>query len=338
MELLERYLQAIRLWLPGNQKNDVIAELREDLRAQIEDREAELGRPLADAEIGEILKRCGRPIVVAGRYLPHHWLIGPSLFPMYRAAVKAVAIATLVPWALIWLSLFLFVPSFRDRHPGEVFLGTWSTFWETAIFAFGAVTVIFAGIERLPAGAGAADRWNPNHLPPLRDDNRIPRSGSIVELAILPLFIAWWTDLPHGFPVAWALARGGVRWTPGPVWEDFHRWFYLPVLAFAVLGVVMAAVNLVFPNWTRPRLAIRLAGDLASAGMAAFVLLAHRAPVRAQIETLRHRTLSGPPLVAAITDVSVYVALAVVALVCLCQSAADVYRMTRLRPDGPGGS
>lgn len=335
MDLLERYLQAIRLWLPRGQKTDIIAELREDLRSQIEDRESELGRPLRDPEIEAIVKRCGRPIAVAGRYLPHPWLIGPSLFPMYRAALKGVVVFYLVPWTVVWGWLVLFVPSFRERHPGAL-LSAWSTFWETAFFAFGAVTAVFAGLERLPAGAGVADRWSPRRLPPVRDDSRIPRSGSIVELAIIPLFIAWWADIPRGFPVAWALARGGMRWTPGPVWEDFHRRFFLPVLALAVLGVVMAAVNLAFPHWTRPRLAIRLFGDVASAGMIAAVLSAHRAAVREEIAMLRHHAPGAGPDVSAITDVAIFWTLAVAALICLCQAAWDVYRMARLREPGAG--
>ena len=44
MELLDRYLKAVKFWLPSDQKQDIIAELSEDLRSQIEDKESELGR------------------------------------------------------------------------------------------------------------------------------------------------------------------------------------------------------------------------------------------------------------------------------------------------------
>ena len=44
MELLDRYLQAVRFWLPRKQQDDIIAELGDDLRSQIEEREASLGR------------------------------------------------------------------------------------------------------------------------------------------------------------------------------------------------------------------------------------------------------------------------------------------------------
>lgn len=67
MELLDRYLQAVRFWLPkSSRQEDLIAELGEDLRSQIEAKEAELGHPLDKEEIAAILKRCGSPMMVAG--------------------------------------------------------------------------------------------------------------------------------------------------------------------------------------------------------------------------------------------------------------------------------
>src|SRR5512146_527949 len=91
MDLLDRYLQAIQWWLPGAQKEDIVTELREDLQSQIDEKRAALGREPNDGEVSEILKRCGRPMRVAGRYLPQQQLIGPSVYPMYRAVLKALA-------------------------------------------------------------------------------------------------------------------------------------------------------------------------------------------------------------------------------------------------------
>ena len=67
MELLDRYLQAVRFWLPKAQQEDLLAEFGEDLRSQIEDKETELGRPLDKGEMSAILKRCGSPMMVASR-------------------------------------------------------------------------------------------------------------------------------------------------------------------------------------------------------------------------------------------------------------------------------
>jgi hypothetical protein len=50
MDLLNRYLQAVKFWLPRAQQEDIIAELREDIRSEIEERENQLGRSLNDFE------------------------------------------------------------------------------------------------------------------------------------------------------------------------------------------------------------------------------------------------------------------------------------------------
>src|SRR5260370_13987905 len=83
MELIDRYLQAVGFWLPKAQKQDIVAELLEDINSQMEEKEAELGRKLNESEVEAILKQLGSPILVANRYLPPRHLIGPLLFPIY---------------------------------------------------------------------------------------------------------------------------------------------------------------------------------------------------------------------------------------------------------------
>ena len=80
MELLDRYLQAVRFWLPKTQQDDIIAELSEDLQSQIDDKEREFGHSLSSDQVSAILKRCGSPILVASRYRNQTYLIGPVLF------------------------------------------------------------------------------------------------------------------------------------------------------------------------------------------------------------------------------------------------------------------
>src|ERR1700738_2779675 len=117
MELLDRYLQAIEFWLPKRQRQDIIAELSEDLRSQIEEKETELGRKLEDAEVEAILKRCGAPLEVASRYRPQQYLIGPALFPIYRFVLAVTLIGCVVPRFLIWLVFLLVDPAHRGYLP-----------------------------------------------------------------------------------------------------------------------------------------------------------------------------------------------------------------------------
>src|SRR5260370_16692936 len=90
MDLLERYLQAVRTYLPTSQQEDILKELGENLRAQMEDKETELGRPLSEDELAEILKKHGHPLLVATRYRQSRHLIGSALFPFYSLPMKII--------------------------------------------------------------------------------------------------------------------------------------------------------------------------------------------------------------------------------------------------------
>ena len=67
MDLLDKYLQAVRFFLPRHNQDDIVRELSENLVAQVEDREEELGRPVTEDEQAEILRRHGHPMMVAGK-------------------------------------------------------------------------------------------------------------------------------------------------------------------------------------------------------------------------------------------------------------------------------
>jgi hypothetical protein len=102
MDLVNEYLRAVAALLPKAQRDDIIAELRDTILSQIEEREADLGRPLTDDEVEALLREVGHPVVIAARYSdgPQH-VVGPTLYPYWLFAVKAaillqVAIAVVV--------------------------------------------------------------------------------------------------------------------------------------------------------------------------------------------------------------------------------------------------
>jgi hypothetical protein len=49
VDLVERYAHAIGAYLPRAQRDDIVTELAEDVRSQIDDREAQLGRALTES-------------------------------------------------------------------------------------------------------------------------------------------------------------------------------------------------------------------------------------------------------------------------------------------------
>jgi hypothetical protein len=151
MELLDRYLQAVRKHLPWERQDDIIAELRANLEAQLEDKEAELGRPLTKEEAEEWLKQIGSPIQVAARYQRQQYLIGPALFPTYSYILKLV-----LTWATV-IYLIASVVTIATQGLGVEALAGISLVhvalrlpWIWLVNA-GIVTLIFALVER--AGA-----------------------------------------------------------------------------------------------------------------------------------------------------------------------------------------
>src|SRR5271154_686212 len=181
MELVDRYLHAVKFWLPRNQKDDIIAELSEDLRSQIEEKESGLGRKLDSAEVEPILQRCGSPMAVAQRYLPQRSLIGPALFPIYSVVIRALVFYFLLPWLLLWMGITIFSPDFRADHPGAALFASLDPWWLACTYSLFFCTLAFALLDRSQARSHLVNTWNPRSLPAVRDPNRIPRGGTLFE-------------------------------------------------------------------------------------------------------------------------------------------------------------
>lgn len=272
MELIDRYLQAVEFWLPKQQKHDIVAELSEDIHAQVEERESELGRSLNQSEVEALLKQRGAPVLVANRYLPQEHLIGPLLFPIYRFVLKIVALCYLVPWVLVWIGLTIYGPvnpAGPGQHTWSVTFGAlWGSFWLTTIFSLGIVTLVFAVLERVHAKTRFLENWNPRRLPPVRNPNQIPRSSSVIELVVNLVFYAWWAGCMTS-PIVFEGA--GLRISLSPLWPYFYWGFLLLALGNAAL----AGANLLRPYMTRLRATLRLLGDSAGAALFCWLLKAN---------------------------------------------------------------
>lgn len=252
MELVDRYLQAVRFWMPKSQRQeDLIAELGEDLRSQIEEKENELGHALDQAEIGEILKRCGPPMVVATRLGPQQSLIGPALFPSYRFVLKMTLL-----WIMVPLFLFIIGPinaAYSRDDLGSAIVSTLASLWSALFIAAGIITLVFAVLERTHGITGAACKWDPSTLPPLQKTERRPSMlNTACELIFGVLGLVWLLLLPHN---PWLIL--------GPAATFLHasplvHAFYLPIVLLAVLNILRAAAVLVRPQWTLLPLASQL--------------------------------------------------------------------------------
>jgi hypothetical protein len=254
MELLDRYLKAVGRLLPRDQRGDILEELSENLRAEMEDREAELGRPLDAAEQEDILSRHGDPMTVAGRYrrdegrvaFGRQW-IGPVLFPLYVRVLGFNLGITTVVCAVVAAALSRSMPE------------TVSAVFTQVLVQFTIVTLVFAAAEahltRHP------DAWNPrgqgSAKPVAEGTPRVPRSESFAELVALTIFLAWLWSLPCSPLLTSAGAKPAVKL--GPAWHQV----YAPLVLLAQAGIARACISLFRPDWIRLRSVARLVGDVA---------------------------------------------------------------------------
>lgn len=258
MELIQRYLHAIEFWLPRSQKKDIIAEISEDLHSQIEEREAQLGRSLSDAELEALLKQRGNPMLVANSYLPRQSLIGPALFPLYKFVLKIAVLCWPLPASVV------FVTVQRIQHPEIAWIKTigetagW--LWSVLFTGAAVITLAFAALERVNAKTHFLENWNPRKLPPVRDPNQITRLSSALEIAANLAAFAFLICYAFSPQI---LDGPTVRVSLNPLWS----YFVSALLITSLLNTVLAAVNLMRPYWTMRRATFRWLLDIAGAAV-----------------------------------------------------------------------
>lgn len=243
LELVDRYLQAVRFWLPKSaRQEDLLAELGEDLRSQIEARENELGRAIDKEEVSAILKHCGAPMVVAARLGPKRQLIGPALYPIYAFVLKMVLL-----WIQLPIFLFILGPiniAYANGNWGEAIGKTLSELWSAVFIAAGIITLIFAIVERTHTVAAIECGWDPMKLPPMRKQERKPSLVNTVCQLVFAVFgLVWLLLLPHNPFLILGPAAAILK--AAPMWHGF----YLPMVLLTVLTILRPAIVLAKPEW-----------------------------------------------------------------------------------------
>lgn len=265
MELLDRYLQAVRFWLPKTQQDDMIEELRDDLNSQIEERESSLGRAVSEDELVALLRQTGHPLKVAARYQPQQQsLIGPMLFPIYKFVLKMVGLFYMLPSFLVWIALVLFVPQYHAENAFLAALRGYGGMWTNAFLIFAIITLVFAVVERFQGRIDALQHWDPRKLPAAsKRKERISRTETVFELIFSVLFIWGWLALPG---IAHAMFGPTERiLTISPALAPYYWLCLVPM----TMNLAQQAVNFFRPQWTW----LRPCGQLLSTTVTASIVL-----------------------------------------------------------------
>jgi hypothetical protein len=132
----------------------------------------------------------------------------------------------------------------------------------------GAITVVFAVLERLQGRSKLMDQWDPHKLPPLRDPNRIPISASLIEVTFNLVFCIW---LVAGMWYQTSLHFSGVSIVLAPVWTYLFWGFF----SLAAANIMASGANLFRPYWSKTRAVLRLVSDCIGSALFCWLLKAN---------------------------------------------------------------
>ncbi len=263
MTLIDRYLNAVRGYLPAGRQDDILRELSDDLHAQVSDREEDLGRALSEDEQAAMVKALGHPMALAARYQPQRHVIGSLMFPVYWQTLKiALGVALTVRVAMG-------IASVMGGGPAASAIGPIATFpFGAAVVVFGWVTLIFALIDAALPRILDRCAWSPTKLPAGRLAIAGPRGTLLAEIVGSTIFLLWWLALPQ-FPFL-VLGPMAAFLSLAPVWHQM----YLPTAAIWLLSLATLWAMLLRPDWVRLREAGRLLTDALALVIAAVLLRA----------------------------------------------------------------
>lgn len=326
MDHLDRYLKAVANCLPAAERDDIIRELSENIRSQVEDKETGLNRPLTETEMEVILKQHGHPLLVAARYRQDQrsfafgrQLIGPVLFPFYAKVLSFNLGLTNVVLLVIFTALFASGQTLSLS-------GIFTTFLYQMLVQFGIVTLIFTAMDRHLAKH--PDHWDPRkpgqlgypNIAVAQDGPRVPRLESASQLIAFSISIVWLRAVQHSPFLILGPAAAFLKLAP--VWHQI----YLPVVLIAIAGIAQAGVNFVRPDWLQLRSVSRLVLALATLALWCFLLQAGHwiDPVDSAAEFAAHN-----PHVIAIANQCFFYGLLLAVVISAVQLFRDIRRFSR---------
>ena len=257
MEPVDRYLKAVAKALPEAQREDIIRELSEDIRSEMEDKARDLGRPLTEAEQQALLRQHGNPLLLAARYRQDHrtlafgrQLIGPVLFPFYVRVLSFNLGLTFAVIAIIFIAL-----GASGQKVG--FNNILTTCLLQLLIQLGVVTLIFSLIERHLTKN--PDRWDlsgtcgglrldvkmeKSITLPIDRSQWISRFESASIIIASTIALVWLTGVRR-YPFL-ILGPAAAFLKLAPIWYRV----YFPIVLLTVAEIVRATINLVRPDWT----------------------------------------------------------------------------------------
>jgi hypothetical protein len=262
MNLIDRYVHEVGRHLPRKNRADIMAELRSSLVDTLEDTYED---PTED-QIKELLREFGSPKSVAASYYPEgQYLIGPTLYPIFRLVVSitlaAVVGAQLLAWVLA-VAIGREPFSALDALAGLVNSIPASLGWVVLVF------MILRWFDVEPESEQEA--WSPDDLPVSLEKEEVKRgeliAGVVFSIIILVL-ISFFPD-SIGF-----VTTPGWTFYANPVIGRYLGWIAVSLLAGIGLNIYLIWQG----RWTLLTRILKIGVNLLSIVVLALLIQGHTA-------------------------------------------------------------
>jgi hypothetical protein len=182
-EFLNRYFYAIKMELPGKQRDDIVTELQSNLLDSMEEQYA--SETLIDKTlIKKILLENGSPRSIAEKFIGPRYLIGPKLYPLF-AQVLTIVMTVL---GTVLMVTFL-IGAFMNPWPTDAVLGNVFEFigglWNALLASAAIIVLVFSIIERrMPEKMDEfeTDAWKPDDLPEITHTKNVRYASHILGI------------------------------------------------------------------------------------------------------------------------------------------------------------
>lgn len=244
MNLVQRYIQAVKIELPPAQREDIGRELHSSIQDDLEALAQRNQRPPSEAEVGEYLLRLGPPVRVASTYWPRRSLVSEAAYPLYKQSLILALSLYVAIGVLLALTELGQVRSWGVLLFPKILYDIAAS----VLFGFFAITMVFHYFGDWMAGQPFFWRWNPKRLPNLESLSAyLPRTQTVAEL------------LGTVFGLS-LLSVGSQVFQVGRLTMDFSPAgsVLAALLVLLLLAFGLNLLNLLQPYWTRVKQTVHL--------------------------------------------------------------------------------
>jgi len=244
MELIERYVYQVGKRLPSKNRADIVSELRSSLEDQLD---ARADSEPSEAQVIELLNEMGSPESVAASYFPEgQYLIGPTLYPLFRL-ITGIVLAAVIGAQLIAVTAGV-IFSQESINAVRTLLGILLS----VPIAVGWVVIAFAILQRVGVRPEPEEEpFDPRQLPAISGEEPVNRGEQIFS-------IVFGVALLTGLIILYGPGAAASGYFAIPAITQYLPWISL-VLVF---GILINIVILWHGEWRTSTRIAKLLDDL----------------------------------------------------------------------------